>query len=222
MTTVDAFNAHMAEVHIGEGVAEAASAEGEGQLEEVGGVLDKEMGLAEEVADPPLDSNYLMEEVVGGDTGMIVEEIPDNGTTEVFGPLSDGNQNLVDESESSYVCGICQNGFANEILLEEHNREHPTCPICFSKLLSRAHYKDHVDEHPNCAHCGIKVVGNVELENHLLFEHVIGNTQQTTEESSEKEVSLKITNPFSMEGCTLYFYPPTIKMSFFIKTIVLG
>ena len=84
------------------------------------------------------------------------------------------------------MCGICQNGFANEILLEEHKREHPTCPICFSKLLSRAHYKDHIEEHPNCGHCGVKVAGNVELENHLL-EHVIPNTQNTQGRMVERQ-----------------------------------
>ena len=59
VTTVDAFNAHMAEVHGGDCVVEVA--EGEFQLEEGGGGLDKEVGLVEEVAEPPLDSKCLVE-----------------------------------------------------------------------------------------------------------------------------------------------------------------
>jgi len=195
VTTVEAFNAHTAEVHGDESVVEVA--EGEVQLEESGGGLDNAMGQVEEMAEPPLDSKYLMEKVVGDETGMMVlnlndEENPDIGTTEVFvnaaSPHHDGNHNSIDEGESGHICSICQNGFANEILLEEHKREHPTCPICFSKLLSRAHYKDHIEEHPNCSHCGVKVAGNIELENHLLFEHVISNNQQTAEKSPEEKL----------------------------------
>ena len=209
MTTIDSFNAHMAEVHGGGSVAEVAKEEV--LLEESGNALDKEMGLVEEVTDPPLGSKYLMEEAVGGGEGMMVlnfEENPEIGTTEVFvnaGPLSDENPNSAVEGGDGHICGICQNGFANEILLEEHKREHPTCPICFSKLLSRAHYKDHIDKHPNCVHCGVKVAGNVEMENHLL-DHVIVTTQRgmveqpTAEELHEGRPADLATNQCLEEG----------------------
>ena len=89
VTTVDAFNAHTAEVHGGESVPEVA--ESEVQFEEGGGGLDKEIELVEEVAELPLDSTYLVEEVVGG------ESVPEVAEVEV--QLEEGGGHLDKEIE---------------------------------------------------------------------------------------------------------------------------
>ena len=89
VTTVDAFNAHTAEVHGGESVPEVA--ESEVQFEEGGGGLDKEIELVEEVAESPLDSTYLVEEVVGG------ESVPEVAEVEV--QLEEGGGDLDKEIE---------------------------------------------------------------------------------------------------------------------------
>ena len=159
VTTVDAFHAHMAEVHGGENVMEVA--ENEVLLKE-GDVSGKYVGFVEEMVGDDKDT------VLNIDLGNQDKENLDIDTNE-------GNHSTGDKGEGGYICSICQNGFVNEVLLEEHKRDHPTCPICFTKLLSRAHYKDHIEEHPNCGHCGVKVVNDIELENHLL-EHVIVNS----------------------------------------------